>query len=929
MAGKQFYQMSVQEVLDRLESHRQNGLDSADAARRLARFGPNKLRESASISPWSIFLNQFQDFMVLILLVATGLSFFLGEIVDAATITAIIILNAVLGFVQEYRAEQSLATLRKMTAPTARVCRDGHLRTIEAESLVPGDIMHIEAGDRIAADARLIEAFNLDVEESALTGESVPVAKQSAACAGQQLPLGDQRCMVFQGTVVTRGRGIAVVCATGMETEMGKIAGMMEEAGQQETPLQRKLDQLGKFLVIVCGLISALVVAGGILQGQGVYRMFLAGVSLAVPAIPEGLPAIVTIALALGVQRMIKANAIVRKLPAVETLGCATVICSDKTGTLTKNEMTVCAVFSGNRRYEVSGDGYQVRGAFYRQGDLVEPQKEPDLWATLKGGVICNNASLDRSDQQWNVEGDPTEASLLVAGAKAGLYWPDMQRTGCRRVGEIPFDSERKRMSVVLQEQNTLVVYVKGAPDQLIGRCDRWLHEGRELPFREEDRRRIITENERMAQQALRVLAVAYKRLPEVDHARFETAQAAAEIAGALSETVLRPKSGDSDETHRWDADRIENQLVFAGLIGMMDPPRPEVYQALGECKQAGLRAVMITGDHKLTAAAIANQLGMLPPNGRVVSGLEMDRMTDQELEAAVHDIYVYARVSPMHKMRVVRVLKKRGNVVAMTGDGVNDAPAVKEADIGVSMGMKGTDVTKEASDLVLTDDNFATIVAAIREGRAIFENIRKFVRYLLACNTGEVMVMLLATLLALPLPLLPIQILLVNLVTDGLPAIALGVDPAAPDIMRRPPRNPGDSIFAGGLWVRIIERGVMIGLASLAAFFFGSLLSGSLETGRTMATATLVLSQLLHVFDCRSERPGVRISPLSNRALLIAVASSFAVLLAVIYAPLLQASFKTVALDGRSWAVVVLLALSSAWFARILQWIGERFKAA
>ena len=880
-----YHRLTAAEACARLEADPQRGLSAAEACARLARSGPNRLAEAPRTPAWRRLLAQFDDFMVLVLLGAAGISLFLGEHADAAAVLAIVVTNAVLGYVQESRAERSLQALRRLTAPFARVVRDGRATQLPAEEVVPGDVLVLEAGDRVPADGRLLETASLSAEEAALTGESRPVAKDTAPLpAGEgEVPPGDRRNTVFQGSHLVRGRGRAVVVATGMATEVGRIAGLILGADAVATPLQRRLDALGRWLVFGCLGVSAAVVTAGVLQGEPPYRMFLAGVSLAVAAIPEGLPAIVTIALALGVQRMISRHAVVRRLPAVETLGCATVICADKTGTLTQNLMAVQAAFAGGRRYRVEPDGITPEG-----GAPGEPALPAPLLACLEIALLCNDAAEDR-----NAPGaDPTEVALVDFAVAAGLS-PEAVRAARPRLAEVPFDSERRRMAVVTGGPAGARVMVKGALEEVLARSA-WvrLPGGREAM----DARwtaGLRAEGERMAGAALRVLALAE-----------------------------RPAEPGEPAT----AEALERQLVFCGLVGMWDAPRPEVPAAIRRCAQAGVRAVMITGDHALTARAIAQRIGLLAPGGRVVTGTELAAMGDRELAAVCDGVGVFARVSPGQKLRIVRALRARGHVVAMTGDGVNDAPAVQEADIGVAMGRGGTDVTREASALVLTDDNFATIVAAIEEGRAIYDNIRKFIRYLLACNTGEVLVMLAGTLLGLPLPLLPLQLLLVNLITDGLPALALGLDPPAPDVMRRPPRPPRESVFAGGLGKRIAVRGALIGAVSLGVFWLVLVRSGDPAQARTAATCTLVLSQLLHAFDARAERrPLWEVRLGGNPALLLAAGSSLGVLLLAVYAPGARGLFGFVPLGAAVWAAVAAAACGGA----LLSGAGEAVRRA
>ncbi|BDG60671.1 cation-translocating P-type ATPase [Caldinitratiruptor microaerophilus] len=897
MSGRAWHAMETAEVLAVLGVRDGEGLDSGEARRRLGVAGPNVLRERPPDPWWHLLLAQFQDFMVLVLLVAAGVSWAMGERADAYTIIAIVVLNALLGFAQEYRAEEALAALRQLAAPVARVRRDGRVQPVPAAEVVPGDVLVLEAGDRVPADARLLRAHALAVTEAALTGESVPVAKDARWRGPAETPLGDRRNMVYMGTVVTRGRGDAVVVATGMETEVGRIAGLIQEAEEGPTPLQRRLAQLGRWLVAVSVALCSVVVLAGALRGEPFARMFLTGVSLAVAAIPEGLPAIVTVALAVGVQRMIRRRAIVRRLQAVETLGCATAILSDKTGTLTRNEMMVRAVWAGGRLYEVTGDGYRPEGEFLLEGRRADPEGHPALLRTLAGGALCTNAVLlppraggrgrpGRDGRRgWSIQGDPTEGALLVAAAKAGRD-PARLRAAWETLAEAPFTPERRRMSVVVRDRagGDLSLYLKGAPDTVLARCTRILGaDGRERPLAESDRRVVAATADRLAAQALRVLAVALRQVPPQ----------LARQPDALGEA----------------ADALEEDLTFAGLVGMIDPPRPEVRRAVAAASRAGIRTVMITGDHPATARAVACELGIARAGDPVLTGSDLDRLTDRELEEAAGRVRVFARVSPAHKLRIVRAFRARGEVVAMTGDGVNDAPAVKEADIGIAMGLSGTDVTREASQLVLADDNYATIVAAVEEGRGIYDNIRKFIRYLLSCNTGEVLTMFLAAVSRLPLPLLPIQILWVNLVTDGLPALALGVDPPDPDVMRRPPRPPDEGVFARGLGRRILTRGLVIGLSTLGLFVWG-LRTGDVTRARTLAFTGLVLAQLVHVFDCRSETRSIwEVGWYSNPWLVAAVASSLLLLLASVYWPPLAVVMETAPLALRDWAVVAAVA--------------------
>ncbi|GIP41871.1 calcium-translocating P-type ATPase, SERCA-type [Paenibacillus sp. J45TS6] len=892
MEQKKWHQMGADELKSELDVEPQLGLTKDEAANRQKKSGPNELSEGKGISPITLFLNQFKDFMVLVLVGATLLSGLLGEYLDAITIIAIILLNGILGFVQEFKAERSLSALKKLSAPMSKVLRDGKVEQIPAKNLVPGDIILLESGDRVPADIRFIMTSNCDVEESALTGESVPVNKHSKIIEQDDLPLGDLKNVGFMGTMVTRGTAKGVVIRTGMDTEMGKIADLIQNTEAQETPLQHRLEQLGKILIIVSLVLTVLVVVAGILHGQPAVGMFLAGVSLAVAAIPEGLPAIVTIALALGVQRMIKRKAIVRKLPSVETLGSASVICSDKTGTLTQNKMTVTDVWQGGRQLKVTGEGYKPVGHITLQDHVIDLKNDQSLRRLLQVSSLCNNALIEEvsvqetrnkksnEETEWILKGDPTEGALVTLASKLGMS-PQSLSGLYERVEEFPFDSERKLMSVLMKHQGGRLIFTKGAPDVLIKECAYILWDDKVIPFTSAIRQQVIQANEQMASSALRVLGMAYRE--------------------------VRPEEQVDDEC------KAESQLVFVGLAGMIDPPRKEARDAIATCRRAGIKTVMITGDHSLTAEAIAHQLSILPRGGKVMTGQQLSQFSDEDLDKEVDQIYVYARVSPEHKLRIVKSLQRKGHVVAMTGDGVNDAPAIKAADIGIAMGITGTDVTKEASALILSDDNFSTIVAAIEEGRNIYENIRKFIRYLLASNVGEILTMFFAMMAGLPLPLLPIQILWVNLVTDGLPAMALGVDQAEKDLMEHKPRSAKENIFARRLGWKIISRGVLIGLCTLAAFWITLRIDphnpAHLVKAQSVAFATLVMAQLIHVFDCRSSRSIFHRNPLQNKYLVLAVISSVVLLLGVMYTPQLQPIFKTTALDLREWALVIVAA--------------------
>lgn len=884
MAEQNWYRMEPKEVVKELKTDAEKGLTEKEAEKRLSRYGLNQLQEAEGISPLKLLLAQFQDFMVLVLLGATLISGLMGEYVDAIAIIAIVFINAILGFVQEYRAERSLAALKELSAPQALVIRGGEVVKIPATHIVPGDLIQIESGDRVAADVRLLDAQGLKVEESALTGESVPVEKHTEVIREEDLPLGDRANMAFMGTLVVQGSGKGIVIATGMGTEMGKIANLLDEAEETKTPLQYRLEQMGKVLVWVAIALTMIVTGLGILNGNDPQEMFLTGVSLAVAAIPEGLPTIVTVVLALGVQRMLKKNAIVRRLPSVETLGCTTVICTDKTGTLTQNKMTVTHLYADGGEWEITGGGYEPSGQFLQNGISKDPLKNRVLKQLLEIGVLCNHATLFQKMEregrkgEWEIHGDPTEGALLVLAAKAGIWKEELEKRWVRE-WEIPFDSDRKRMSILFRNMEGIrILAVKGAAEQILERVTRIASGGKEVPLDQTQIRAILKKNEELAAKGLRVLAVAYKEVR------------------------------DSRENHK-KKEEWEEDLTLLGLIGMIDPPREEVKESIQISQEAGIKVVMITGDHRLTAEAIGRNLGILPEGGLTVTESELYNMSDEEFAEKVENIYVYARVSPNHKLKIVQALQAKGHIVAMTGDGVNDAPAIKASDIGISMGRSGTEVAKEASDLILTDDNFTSIEAAIEEGRGIYDNIRKFIRFLLASNVGEIFVMLLAMLLSLPVPLLPLQILWINLVTDGLPALALGVDKPEGNMMKEPPRDPKENIFARGLGWKIISRGVLIGLVTLAGFWYALQVGASLTTAQTIAFATLILAQLIHVFDCRSDRSIFHRNPLENLPLVGAVLSSVMLMFGVIYWEPAQRIFDTVPLSWTDWLWITGLA--------------------
>jgi Ca2+-transporting ATPase len=899
-----WYRKETSKAISLLNSDAEAGLASAEAQRRMAEHGPNELVERGLKSPWRILWEQLTGLMVVILIVAAVVSGALGDWKDAITILAIVVLNSVLGFSQEFRAEKAMAALKQLAVPTVKVRRDGHVVEISARELVPGDVVLLEAGALVPADGRLLESVNLRVEEAALTGESEPVEKHVRPLDRADLPVGDQRNMVYMGTVVTYGRGLTVITATGMNTELGRIAELIQTAEREPTPLQRRLAQLGKGLAVAALLIVAVVFVLGLLRGEDWQLMLLTAISMAVAAVPEGLPAVVTIALALGAQRMLKRQALIRKLPAVETLGSVTVICSDKTGTLTENRMTVTVL-------DVLGETQQVdtllqQGIPVADAELLPGRRPPvrSLGLLTKAAALCNDASLAPTPEGgYRAVGDPTEGALVVAAAELGLVKDELDQRW-PRVGEVPFTSERKRMTTVHQvgvtpEQTDapwccgeFVAFAKGAVDSLLEISERVWAGDEEVPLTDEMQARIVAANDRLAGQGQRVLGVAFRSLNE--------------------------QPDEADEAG------LEQQMTFIGLVGMIDPPRPEAREAVQTAKAAGIRPVMITGDHSLTARQIARELD-IAADGSPLTGRDLAEMSMDDLEAVVDQVAVYARVSPEHKLKIVQALQDRGQIVAMTGDGVNDAPALKKADIGVAMGITGTDVSKEAADMVLLDDNFASIIAAVKEGRTIYDNIRKFIKYTLTSNAGEIWVMLLAPLVGMPLPLLPLQILWINLVTDGLPGLALGVEPPERDTMRRPPHHPQENIFGRGLGRHVLWIGLLMGLVSLGMGYW------TWRTGwdnwQTMIFTTLTLSQMGHALAVRSREPLFKVGLLSNKALLGAVLLTFVLQMAVVYVPFLQNLFKTDALTLGELLLSLVLSTVVFWGVELEKWLMRRSK--
>lgn len=872
---KDWYKMSKEDLISSLETDPHLGLTDDEVKRRLEKYGSNELKEEAGKSFLSKLLAQFSDFLILILIAAALISFFVGEANDAIVILAIVILNAFLGLYQEGRAEKALEALKKMASPTAKVIRNGHLIEVPARTLVPGDIVSLDAGDIIPADLRLIESSNLKIEEASLTGESVPVEKDSHIVFQEDVSLGDRKNMAYMSTSITYGRGKGLVVETGHNTEIGKIATMIQTYEDEATPLQKQLNRLGKFLGITTIVICIVVFLIGLLQGRELLEMFMVSISLAVAAIPEGLPAIVTIVLALGMNRMVKRNAIVKKLLAVETLGSTTVICSDKTGTLTQNEMTVVKLYTDGKIIDVTGTGYDTVGEFKINGTTIEDISF--LNSLLSIAVLANDADLDKTDEGYKVIGDPTEGALVTLAAKGNIH-KSIANEKYPRIEEIPFDSARKMMTTFHENYlpNKIVSFTKGAPDIVINRCSKIKIADEILDFTDEMKKEVLEVNSNFSRDALRVLALAYKEYDEL------------------------PKEISPDNN--------EIDMTFVGLVGMIDPARPEAKEAIRKCKEAGIKTIMITGDYKDTAFAIAKELGMAESIDEAMMGDELNKISDEELREVVKKVKVFARVSPEHKVRIVTALKENGEIAAMTGDGVNDALALKKADIGVSMGITGTDVAKNTAEMILTDDNFASIVAAVEEGRIIYSNIKKFVAFLLSCNIGEILLVFTSILLNLPVPLIAIQLLWLNLVTDSFPALALGVEKGDPDIMKVPPRDTKEPILTRPMLRGIIFQSLAIAVASLLSYRWGLMTyDGDLLKARTIIFTSLITAELLRAFSSRSQKYTLfKIGFFSNMTMVYAVLVSFALLLAVVYVPFLQPIFHTTNLSLFDWSVIL-----------------------
>jgi Ca2+-transporting ATPase len=908
MEGREYYCIPYEHVASELDTQLENGLSSSEVERRLRERGYNELAERPRPGFLKLLMGQFNNFLIIILIVAAVVSLLLGEITDAIAIMVIVVLNAVVGVIQESKAEAALAALKKMAAPNAQVIRDGHQVTVPSRELVVGDIVLIEAGNYIPADIRLIESVNLKVEEASLTGESVPVDKEANVTLSADIPVGDRRNSAFMSTLVTYGRGKGIVTGTGMHTQIGLIAEMLQSYEDEATPLQEKLDDLAKMLGIGCLAVCGIVFLYGLVRDthlstilkdgfiayfsaekKDIIELFMTAVSLAIAAVPEGLPAVVTICLALGMQKMIRRHALIRKLPAVETLGCATVICSDKTGTLTQNEMTVVQGWAGGSRFKITGEGYSPSGQFLFNSVQADPLKHPSASMLLCGALLCNDAKLEESGEEkgektWRIIGDPTEGAMVVVAAKAGLNRKNTELC-LPRAMEIPFDSDRKRMTTIHKLERAasdvpglpsdfppVVAFVKGAPDIILGLCENIIEDGKAIRITDEKKQGVLEANHDMASQALRVLGVAY-----------------------------RPMENMPDVCNE---ESVENGLTFIGLMGMIDPPRQEVKEAVKIARRAGLKSVMVTGDYKDTAEAVAREIGLLTANGKVLTGAELDKMSDEELARVINDVNVCCRVSPQHKTKIVEAFKAKGHVVAMTGDGVNDAPALKRANIGIAMGITGTDVSKETADMVLTDDNYASIVSAVEEGRVIYSNIRKFVYFLLVCNIGEILIVFFAMLFGMPIPFKPIMLLWLNLVTDGAPALALGMEKGEPDIMERPPRPTKESVINKEMAVGLMIVPIIDTIAMLCVFAIGlSAYPGNLSVAQTMAFVTLCSSELLRAYTARSEHYSVfSVGVFSNKWMQWAVGSSLFLVLITVYVPFLRPFFGTSFLGLTDW---------------------------
>ena len=903
-----FHAMSAKQVLKILETDAEMGLDSQEVARRKHIYGRNEFAEKRKTTPLQMFLAQFSNVMIIILIAAAVIAALLGELLDAAAIMAIVILNAILGFVQEYRAEKALESLKKMIVSSARVVRNGKVEKMGIQELVPGDVVLLEEGERVPADIRLVESHSVEAEEASLTGESVPVAKEAEAIVEKEAAVSERESMLFMGTVITKGKGRGIVCFTGGKTQLGNIAQLVQDTKEEKSPLQKNIDTLGKQLGIIVVIISGIVFATGILGGESVFSMFFVSVSLAVAAIPSALPAIVTITLAIGVQKMVKRHSIVRKLPAVEGLGSTTVICTDKTGTLTKNEMTVRKIFTDGKTYSVTGNGYHPKGEFHYGDRTVVAGKEHALNETLLISSLCNNANLvmAANTESAGIIGDPTEASLLVAAKKAGIDY-ETEKKGRKVAEELVFDSQRKMMTVIFEEKKGMFyAATKGAPESILESCTHILRNGKSEKMNESEKKRILEKNAEFAGEALRVLGIAYRRF-------------------------------ENEQARDFRIEDVEKEMVFAGLVAMNDPPREEAKEAIRICKDAGIRVVMITGDSENTARAIGRELGLLEKDGLVMGGRELEKISEEELAGMVGKITIFARVSPEHKLKIVKALQKNGEVVAMTGDGVNDAPAIKKADIGVAMGITGTDVAKESADMVITDDNFASIVAAVEEGRTIFANIFKSIKFLLSCNMGEVFTVFFALIIGLIgktlgifestlIPLIPMQILWMNLVTDSLPALAFGTEPKEPDIMKKKPRSAKENIMNLRNIRFFVITGFIMSMVTLSLFLHEYFTTNNMEKARTLAFSTIIIFQLFMAFSFRSEhRPLSFAGLLKNWYMVLAFIIGVSLQVGIVQFSIASEIFETVPLSIAEWAAVMLAGASVLLSTEALKRMKER----
>jgi Ca2+-transporting ATPase len=900
--GSKWHSLNVNDVADKLKTSKK-GLSTKEVSKRLEKYGTNEIKDEKGLTPFKIFLYQFKNVMVLMLAIAVIISFLIGESVDAVVILVILIINILLGFFQEYKAEKAMEALKSLAAPKAVVFRDGEEKIIESKGLVPGDVVVLNVGDLVPANVRLFETVNFKVDQAHLTGESVPVLKNTKALP-KETHLTDRLNMAFMGSVVSYGRAKGFVTETGMKTEVGKIAKTVLVKEREVTPLTNEINKLGKWLAIFAVVSVAFVFIIGLLYQQELFNMLLTSVSLAVSAVPEGLPAVITITLALGMQRMASKNAIIRKLSAVQTLGSVTTICVDKTGTLTKNEMTVTKIFDGHNEYDVTGVGYAPEGQFFLKNKKINPLDNKHLKKLLIAGALCNNAYFGKSGEKYDVIGDPTEGCLLVLAAKAGVWFEDLKEEA-KQVAEISFTSERRRMSVVYKHKKGNVVYSKGSPDVMLDICSKIQKGGKVIALTDKLKKEIKEKNKQMASNGLRVLALAYKEASNIVEKN------------------------------------IEKNLIFLGLAGMIDPPRKTVKDAIELTKKAGIRVVIITGDHKLTALAVAKKIGLYQKDSIAFTGEEVDKMSAEEFSRAVSTATIFARVSPTHKLKIVGELKRKGEIVAVTGDGVNDAPALKTAHIGLAMGIKGTDVSKGASEMVLADDNFSTIVDAVEEGRGIFDNIKKFIKFLLSANADTISEVLIAILIGLPLPFLPIHILWMNLVTDGFPALALSTDSKSKDIMERKPRDPKKSLV-GEVAIFVIIAGIVDAIASITLYIIALSFEGyfinptieALSKARTMAISSAIIYELFFVFNCRDDDKSIwersfSENFLSNKKLTLAVIVSLFLQLMLIYYPPFQFIFRTSALSLVEFGMVLFFAswglfILPRWFHKELRWGKE-----